>query len=672
MIALQDMLQGRTHRDLELIARAHKLPFTRREPKANGLTKLTKALQDGVYQKAFKGLTSEHITALHALVVGGGWLPLPLFVAHFGEIRLYKPWHISSFNRFENQRENPRHPWRYPASVAERLYHLGYIVIRDGEMVGIVDEVKAMLPPIPQAEASTEMSPIMNDNRLALLRDIAALLGVLLRIDTVPLHGRWLSLSVMREVNDYLQVRDGLNSVRSELQSGRIRWLHYLAQVSGLVSVQGGIFKPTVSAWQWLDAPPQFQWDCLLQTVEHDLESRERLWDVFRFPKVTAQTWCVLRHTLDNLSAKKTYRVKDVLAMLKPYLLPDKLYNIGYLLRDMFAWSGVLLLTHGRIFVHAQDFNVPLTLNVGNELEFPLPQTASPAFVTLLSFAQVENNMATINQQAISDAVRQGLTTSDIVQTLNTLWGKPLSNASQKQIQAWIKSANKLTLKPMMILYAPNAETIQQVRSDWRLAGHFAERISPNHLAVVAEDAHQLLYRLKRRDISFTSFVRPQSERHITEILNPDMAEYLLLAARTYQKLHNRLDATVRIPKALTHWLATQAADPASIEASADVLVEAVQKQVPTTLPNEEVQDEQSIQQWVTFAYQRQEPLTIDYFSPSGEGKTTRTIIVDEIYEANSFTYVDAYCHLDDKVLTFRMDRILRVHETAFTQDIAV
>ena len=212
MIALQNMLKGRTHRDLELIARAHKMPFTRREPKAVGLAKLAKALQDGVYQKAFKGLTSAHIAALHALVAGGGWLPLPLFTAHFGEIRLYKPWRISSFNRFENQRENPRHPWRYPASVAERLYHLGYIVIRDGEMVSIVDEVKAMLPPLPQAEASTEISPITNDNRLALLRDIAALLGVLLGVNAVPLHERWLSLSVMREVNDCLQVSEWLDA----------------------------------------------------------------------------------------------------------------------------------------------------------------------------------------------------------------------------------------------------------------------------------------------------------------------------------------------------------------------------------------------------------------------------------------------------------------------------
>lgn len=37
------ILKQRTHRDLELIARAHGLPFTQREPKAQGLAALALA-----------------------------------------------------------------------------------------------------------------------------------------------------------------------------------------------------------------------------------------------------------------------------------------------------------------------------------------------------------------------------------------------------------------------------------------------------------------------------------------------------------------------------------------------------------------------------------------------------------------------------------------------------
>lgn len=74
MIGLQEMLDGRTHRDLELIAHAHNLPFTRREAKATGLAKLSAALHEGAYGQAFATLTSDHIAALRALVVAGGWL----------------------------------------------------------------------------------------------------------------------------------------------------------------------------------------------------------------------------------------------------------------------------------------------------------------------------------------------------------------------------------------------------------------------------------------------------------------------------------------------------------------------------------------------------------------------------------------------------------------------
>jgi hypothetical protein len=665
MIDLQTMLDGRTHRDLELIARAHKLPFTRRDPKAQGLETLAAALHAGAYQRAFKDLTSDHIAALHALVAGGGWLPLPLFTHYFGEIRPYKPWRVAF---------TPRHPWRYPASVAERLYHLGFIHVRDDEMVGIVQEARALLPPLPVAEATVTNDVTVPHGRLTLLRDVAALLGVLLLVEAVPVHDRWLSLSVLRQVNDRLTLKADLSAIRSELQTGRLRWLHYLAQVGGLLNVQAGVFKPTVAAWQWLSAPPQVQWDCLMQAVEHDLEADDRLWDVFRLPEVTAHTWRVLRHTLDELDAAQGYRVKDLFPMLAPYLLSDRREDIGYLLRDVFAWSGVLVLARGRVFIQPQRFDPAPAPAVESaaELYFPLPDAPSAALVTLLAFATIEDGSARIDEAALVRAVQNGLTAGDVIGTINALRDTPLSITAQQQIQSWAQAANRLTLKPMVVLYAPDAAIITQLREKWRLAEHFAERLSPHHLAVVAEDAGKLLSRLERRGIHVTSLVRPQSARRVTDMLNGDMAEYLLLAVRTYQKLHVRLDATIRIPQALTHWLAGQVSDPASIEASADVLVRSVQKQVPASSIDAGVQDEASIRRWLTFAHQRRQPLTIDYFSPYSGEHTTRTIDVDEIYDSNDLTYIDAYCHQAEKVLTFRLDRVLRIHAPPPIQDIAV
>lgn len=403
MTDLTTLLNTRTHRDLELMARAHGLPFTRREPKAVGLGKLAADLQGGAYAQAYDTLEEDHIAALHALVAAGGWLPLPQFTAHFGDIRFYKPWRADFA---------PRHPWRYPLSAAERLYHLGYIVVRDGEMVGVIDEVAALLPSLPQLQpeplASVDFTAFQD--RSALLRDVAALLGVLLRLDVVPVHGRWLPLHALRALNPWLAVPENLAEVRSELGTGRLRWLHYLAQVAGLVEVQDGHLKPTVAAWEWLSAPPADQWAALMAAVEADLSSRDRTWDVFRFPAVTAASWRVLCDVIAGLSPAQAYHLRDVLAALKPYLLPEHPAVLAYCVRDMLAWSGVVSLYRGRVGVLPARFKPVVALAPADPLCFPLPPVASPAWVMLSSFAGIKDGTVTINETSIITAVERGLT----------------------------------------------------------------------------------------------------------------------------------------------------------------------------------------------------------------------------------------------------------------------
>ena len=40
----------------------------------------------------------------------------------------------------------------------------------------------------------------------------------------------------MRQINAGLSIPEELTAIRSELQTGRLRWLHYLAEVTGLMS----------------------------------------------------------------------------------------------------------------------------------------------------------------------------------------------------------------------------------------------------------------------------------------------------------------------------------------------------------------------------------------------------------------------------------------------------
>lgn len=60
-------------------------------------------------------------------------------------------------------------------------------------------------------------------------------------------------------------------------------------------------------------------------------------------------------------------------------------------------------------------------------------------------------------------------------------------------------------------------------------------------------------------------------------------------------------------------------------------------------------------------AYDRRVALTVEYFSPARGERVVRTIEPVMLFERNGATYVEAWCHLDDDIRTFRLDRILRV-----------
>lgn len=675
MVSLQTHLTLSTHRQLELIARAHGLPFTRREPKARGLSRLFKQLQTNALEHAFAGLTPAHLEALQALVVAGDWMPLPLFTAHFGEIRPYKPWRYP--RRSYLTRDTNRHPWRYPISVAERLFHLGFIHIRDGEVVGIVAEIKAMLPALPKMQEVADRRPDASLNRQILLRDVAALLGVVMQRDLQPIHGRWFSLSALRIINAQLSQPDpelsGEHPPRSELQTGRLRWLHYLAQISGLLTVQAGCYKPTTAAWQWLSAPPDVQWSALMLAVERDLESVERVWDGFRFPDVTLETWLVVRHMLDDLAAGAVFRVQDFFQALVPYLLPDSRYDIACLLRDMFSWSHVVARYQGKFIISTplkstdseQSDRLPTTIQRdGDRLQVSLPRKISPAYVRLFSFAQVREDRAIIHAESIKNGVRQGLSAADILHTLQQITRQPIPNDIQTLICQWVDAAEGLTLKPMLVLHVKDPQLLQHIRSDWRLAPHFAGRLSPHHLVVEAESADSLLQALDRRDIEVTSFLRPEMDHTTAPELTPDMAEYLLLAVRTYQKIDSRLDASIHIPNAISNWLAGNIHNPAYVERAADRMTQNIEKQVPASMPltRDSLQDTPSVHRAIIRARQRGISLTIDYDSPYLDATSHRTIEIQDIYETGEITYIDAYCHLVNDTRTFRLDRIMRVY----------
>jgi len=665
------ILANRAWYDLRSTAHAHGLPFHTKQAKTQVYERLYRSLvDDGRLRRRFKQLAEVERGALRALQAAGGSLPLYQFQKAYGKIRIYRPWREDG---------TPKYPWKKPQSVAEKLWYLGFIELVKGkpDQVALPDEVATLLPPLPHIE-HVDASPLPAQ-RLGegagvraeiLCIDLAMLLGTLLYHDVRPMHGRWLPPSALRIVNERLRCRENLDEVRSELQTERLRFLHYLAEAAGLVAVQASILKPAVRAWCWLDLPPDELWRSLLDALATDLKACDRLWDRYRFPPVDVQTWHILIDHLQQLTPGGTYARESLISVMQPYLPTVDLNTlIPPLLEGPLTWLGLVNVQDEALTMLPKSFPEPQNAALVQHddtiwVTLPTLPRLRP-LVICCEWTEVKDNCLYIDAAVIRRALETGSDALQIGLVLAELTGEPLPSAVFEQIQSWTRTAHTLTLRQIALLTARDAEVLTKIRSDWRLRPLMGEPLSQHHITVPAGRVEDLRAKLERRGYLVTSYFQPSASPD-GSTLSPKMVEYLWLAVRVYQKLGAFVSQEIRIPGAAREWLTQQlpvgSAD--SLEAESQTLVDRLAQAVrghsvsPAVIQQ---QDPTAVRTAVQSAYEQRGALTIEYFSPARGEKTTRTIEPVMLYERNGAEYVEAWCRLDDATRTFRLDRILKV-----------
>ncbi len=222
------LLAHRTWYTIRSASLAYGMGFNTNLTREEGRQHVRQALLDGGrLRQAFRDLRPDEVEALVTLQAAGGSLPYLDFSAHFGGIRPYRPWRADS----------PQHPWKRPVSPAEKLWHLAFIEIVDGQVV-IADEVLVLLPPLPiprplEIDRSTQLEWQVAHSRAVCCRNVAALLSVAGQIKT--LGKQWLSRGSLARINERLHQPESLDGISTERQTGRLRFLHYLADVGGLL-----------------------------------------------------------------------------------------------------------------------------------------------------------------------------------------------------------------------------------------------------------------------------------------------------------------------------------------------------------------------------------------------------------------------------------------------------
>lgn len=676
---LPTLLTRRTWRELRVIAYAHGLAFNSNHTKCRARARLARALlREGRLRRSFRALPLAERAALVALQAAGGKLPLYEFVAVFGPIRPYRPWRAGS----------PRHPWRRPVSPAERLWFLGFVQIervRHGQPATVTApaEVLALLPPLPRPRARRHHLPRAGMTPDTVRVGVAVLLAALLREPVKPRWRRWLPPRVVRWINDRLAAPEDLADLRSELRAGRVRFLHYLAEVAGLVRVQEGVLLPTVTAWAWLDAPPAVQWQMLRDGWDRDMAAREPLWTTYRLPSVPARLWTALAAQLRALVADRTYTIASLVEALRPHVPGDEaaLGGVADLLRGPLTWAGLVVVQDACFTVPAagmaalcQDetaFSAPGDATISSAgdavgVELPVVPPLRP-LVELLSWATVDAAGVWIDAEAIRRAAGQGYGAVEVAGVLAALSGGPLAPAIWARIEDWARKAGRLVLRQMTVLTSPDADALARIRADRHLRPLTAEPLSAHHLAVQPHAVGQLRQRLARRGQPVTVESAPSGAPVASGVLTPEMAAYLWLAVHVYRRLGAWIPLPVRVPGAVLAWLAghlpTGQAD--ALAQTAETALDALATTIAgrPSMPAPVTQDDPAgIRAAVEAAYEERSALTVDYFSPARGAVVRRTIEpLLPLAESGGAWYIEAWCQTAGAARTFRLDRILRV-----------
>lgn len=667
MISFEQILTRRTWRELRATAHAHGLPFNTHQTATAARQRLhERCIEGNALKRSLSRITNAEREALIALQASQGAMPWLTFCRAFGTIRPYRPWQLGQ----------PTHPWKQPRNIAEKLWYLG-LITHDREQVYAPAEVLALLPPLPRVRL-TPRSTAAQRSAACLPVDLALLFGTLLRENVRVRWGRWLPPWFLKKAGAFFRLSDPhtLNA-RSELQTGRVRFLHYLAEAMGLVSVQGGYLKPTSRAWIWLEASPNTRWQMLREALECDLSGRDRLWDRYRLPSLSFAVWRALLNLLESLHPGQDYDLITLIGALRPYVPGESLVGLPELLEGVLSWLGVLTI-HGQAdrdtfcwhgFPPALPGTACARLSMDDQylmLELPALPSLRP-LAELLTWADLQGDALHFDADAMRRAAADHQTVPHIARLFEKLTGKPLPQAVWDRLERWARAARGLVMTQHITLTSPDSDLLASLRQDRSLRPMFVSTLAAHHLAVQPHHADELARRLVRRGLPVTDQRGKPDTVPVPETVAA-RADYLYLAGRVYQELGRFVEIPLPVPGAVLDGLASHLAEGQRglLEQTVGAVVEAVQRALSNeafaAAPAPAQEDPAAIRAEVERAFAEHRPLTVDYFSPAQGMLTRRTIEpLLPIVQQGDYAYVEAWCREAQAERTFRLDRIVRI-----------
>jgi len=311
MTTLQEALQASSWRLLLIIGRQRGLGLDANLSKPDLIDKIIPVLLDlANLNRLLPHLSPLARQALADLQQAGGQVPARYLRQQYGQLRPMS--HL-----VQQYRQLPAPVDLAAFAPLEQLCLVGLTFLaRTTDELFIPLEVRAYLKDEPAGRMNDESGinspdpsfilhrssfPLLPSPADLLCHDLTCLLALLQRDDVLPLHQRWLPPAFLKRWGQLCLAPPLFPHARSELQTERRRFLHYLAESAGFVSSpwslvisqtqdksqrtndkgQGTVLKPTPAAWLWLQSPYAQRLQSLWQTwTKPDPEQ----WRLFRLP----------------------------------------------------------------------------------------------------------------------------------------------------------------------------------------------------------------------------------------------------------------------------------------------------------------------------------------------------------------------------------------------------
>ena len=635
------------------------------------------------------------LAALRTLAAVGGRMSQTDFCAAFGVVRPY------GTPRYAG----PRHPWRSPISIAEMLLYRGLIFFlaapdssQSGPVVVLPEELRTRLVSAPtDASHSPPLPEATQPHPTAIVADLALFLAYLQTHFVLPLHGRWLSLRHCRTLAPCLTLPSLDPAARSELSSGRLAFLHFLADSLDLVHTIGRRLQPTPTALDWLRQPLATQRHALCTAWLSPAEHHRQLWRRYRLPgHALRDPHAFAQRVLNLLASLPPPAPLTASALLQaPTLLADSVLpwwerettdRPSTLVHDLLAgpltWLGLLedapaagsdsawqrtawaeWLLGLRPDAPGHAPRQPLTLQP--DLALAVTPEAQPAsLLALAPWAELVPGPALrLTPASIIAALAGGATLPDLFAALAVHAAPALAPDQRATITHWAERA-VVRIRPALVLDQAPAAVLDALRADPRTRACVSQRLSPTSALVDPTELDRAIRLLRLRGLA-VDLASAQAAATTPSVgaLSAGDAAWLAVALTVYSALARRLPDLAPPPAAALDTLRpvlTPAAW-AAVQTAAAQAIAAVAAAIDDPRPRAPEAGRGELADRLAQAAEAGEMLTLRYWSPWTQESTERIVKPLYLTWRGDHAYLVAFCHLRQAERSFRLDRIQSV-----------